>query len=88
MYLAGVPEQDQVSAPIDVFAVEVLTVLPVTMTISVSATSAVAILPTTAMVMPVPMEAVLVGSLWNFSKIDLRAPEAAKISSDTLARMV
>jgi len=66
--------------------VEVLTVLPVTMTIPGSATSAVAILPTTTMVTPVPMDTVLVGAVWNFPEIAVRAPEAARISSDTLAR--
>ena len=99
MYLAGVPAQDQVSVPVVVFAVgvtvrvtawpvEVLAVLPLTTTMPVSATLAVAILPTTAMVTPVPMDAVLVGSVWNFSEIAVRAPEAARISSDTLARTV
>ena len=75
MHLAGVSKQGQVSVPVHVFAVGVtvrvtdwpVEVLPVTMTIPGSATSAVAILPTTAMVTPVPMDTVLVGAVWNFS---------------------
>jgi len=41
--------------------------VPVTTIVPASCTSAVAILPTTAMVAPTPKPVVLAGSVWNFS---------------------
>lgn len=61
---------------------------PVITIVPLSATDAVAIFPTTGIVTPPPAQAVLLGSVWNFSEIPVRAPDAANINSDTFARTV
>ena len=99
MYFAGMPAQDHVIVPVEVFAVgvtvivtacpvDVLAVLPVTLIRPASLTVAPDILPTMLMVTPTPMEAVFEGLDCSVSEIAVRALEAAKISSETLARTV
>lgn len=98
MYLLGVPEQDHVSVPpvveegesttVTAAPTDVASEVPVIVTTpEVSPTSAVAILPTAAIEHP---DVRLVKALfdWKDSVTHVRAPLAAVMSSDTLARTV
>lgn len=98
MYFEGVPTQDQVNeppvavvgiivtvtaAPTDVLAVEPRMVME-----PVSSTAPPETLPTTETVRPAPIVAEPPGSVWYFSEIPVRKPDAASISSETFARIV
>lgn len=99
MYFDGVPTHDQVRVPVNVLGVGVIvkvTAWPV-LVVAVepwivmtprSVTEPPLILPTVATVSPAPMVALADGSFWNFSAMLVRKPEAAKTSSETLARTV
>ena len=94
----GVPTQDQVNAPpvcacgvivmVTPAPVDVLAVLPWTVSTPASVTLPPETFPTTAIVSPTPMDAEPPGSVWYFSEIEVWNPDAARISSDTFARMV
>ena len=98
MYLEGVPTQDQVRAPpvavtgdmltVTAAPVDVLAVLPSIVITPASVTLPPETLPITLTVSPAPMEAEPPGSVWYFSEIEVRNPDAARISSETFARMV
>src|SRR5688500_12469826 len=99
MYLPGVPWQFQVMVPLAVsnvgvtvmvtaWPVLVAAVEPFTVMVPPAFTVEAETLPTTGMTTPEPALAVSVGLVWNFSEIAVRAEEAARISSDTLARTV
>jgi len=100
MYFEGVPAHDHDMVPLAVLMLVGRTVrviaapvlvdvaAPVTSIVPAAPTVAPEIFPATLMVIPVPMVALEDGSVWNFSVIPVRALEAARISSDTLARMV
>ena len=68
--------------------VDVLAVLPWTVSTPASVTLPPETFPTTAIVSPTPMDAEPPGSVWYFSEIEVWNPDAARISSDTFARMV
>ena len=100
MYFPGVPMQDQDKVPLVVLMLVATTVIvtacpvlvlavdPETTIVPAVSTSAADTLPATLIVTFTPMLALFDGSVWNFSVIAVRALEAARISSETLARTV
>ena len=100
MYFAGVPAHDQDMVPLAVLMLVGTTVrvtaapvlvdvaAPVTSMVPAAPTVAPDTFPATLIVTPVPIAALFDGSDWNFSVIAVRALEAARINSETLARTV
>jgi hypothetical protein len=68
--------------------VEVLAELPVTVITPASVALPPDTFPTAAIISPTPTDAEPPGSVWYFSEIDVRNPDAARMSPDTFARMV